>query len=188
MKVLLVRIQNYENESLENKIKTFFEQKGEDFLIESFDLQNLEEIPSKLLALSNSVDYMIGIGLAGFFILAETNSNSKIVINPSMTPSELPDLLTEYQAPLQHLEEKTYSWVDAEMRVATYGIFTKESDEQDKAAFMKVYGRNIAGRNNYCKDFTELQDINLCIENGFSYFRYIKSTVNWGAIFDSINK
>ena len=48
MKVLLVRIQNYKNESLENEIKTFLEQKGCEILIESYDLQNLEKIPSRL--------------------------------------------------------------------------------------------------------------------------------------------
>lgn len=57
---------------------------------------------------------MVGIGLAGFFVLSETNSNSKIVINPWMSPSQKLsqketvsyDLLTT----LKKIETKTYDW------------------------------------------------------------------------------
>ena len=170
MKALLVQIKTYENESLENAIKNIFEQKGDELLIENYDLQNLEEITSKLLALSNSFDYMIGIGLAGFFVLAETNSNAKIVINPCMTPSDLPGFSAESQTHLRQLEEKTYIWADAEMRVATYGIFTKDADARDKDVFMKVYGRDVAGRNNYCMDADGVHGVNESIENAVWYF------------------
>ena len=169
MKALLVQIKTYENEFLENEVKTFFEQKGGEVLIETYDLQNLKAIPSKLLALSNSFDYMIGIGLAGFFVLAETNSNAKIVINPCMTPSDLPGLSAESQTRLRQLEEKTYSWADAEMRVATYGIFTKEADVRDKDVFMKVYGRDVGGRDNYCLDVDGV----LCgLDDAVGYFNH----------------
>ena len=35
----------------------------------------------KILLVQISIDYMIGVGQAAFFVLSETNSNSKIVIN-----------------------------------------------------------------------------------------------------------
>ena len=41
-----------------------------------------------LLKDSVSIDYMIGVGLAGFFVLSETNSNSRIVINLWFSPSQ----------------------------------------------------------------------------------------------------
>jgi hypothetical protein len=100
---------------------------------------------------------MIRIGLAGFFILVETNSNAKIVINPCMMLYCLSGFSAEYQRLLRQLEEKTYSMADAEMRVATYGIFTKEADVQDKDVFMKIYGRNMCGKNNYCMDVDGVQ-------------------------------
>ena len=90
---------------------------------------------------------MIGVGQAGFFVLSETNSNSRIVINPWMSPSQKLsqketvsyDLLTT----LKKIETKTYDWVDAEMRVATNGIFTHDTDSCDKEMFQKIYRRNM---------------------------------------------
>lgn len=84
---------------------------------------------------------MIGVGLAGFFVLSETNSNSRIVINPWMSPSQKLsqketvsyDLLTT----LKKIETKTYDRVDAEMRVATNGFFTHDADSCDKEMFLK---------------------------------------------------
>ena len=92
---------------------------------------------------------MIEVGLAGFFVLSENNSNSRIVINPWMLPSQKlsqkrtvsNDLLRS----LKKIETKTYDWVDAEMRVATYGIFTHDADSCDKDLFLKIYGRNMKG-------------------------------------------
>ena len=89
---------------------------------------------------------MIGVGLAGFFVFSETNSNSRIVINPWMSPSQKlsqkrtvsHDLLKT----LKKIETKTYDWVDAEMRVATYGIFTHDADSCDKEMFLKNLWKN----------------------------------------------
>lgn len=120
---------------------------------------------------------MIGVDLAGFFVLAETNSNSKIVINPCMTPSALPDLSAEYQEALRQLEEKTYSWADAEMRVVTYGIFTKDVDVRDKEIFVKIYGRDMCGMNNYCikEKLIGQQNLKFRIEESTKYFEHICS-------------
>lgn len=125
---------------------------------------------------------MIGVGLAGFFVLSENNSNSRIVINPWMSPSQKLsqketvsyDLLTT----LKKIETKTYDWVDAEMRVATNGIFTHDADSCDKEMFIKNYGRNMNGVDNY---FIEE---NLCseLENALKYFEHIASLNYWDYI------
>ena len=122
MKILLVQIKDFEN-SLENEIKFFFERKNFEVISKTFDLSETSMIPEFLLIDSVSIDFMIGVGLAGFFVLSEINSNSKIVINPWISPSQKlsqkrtisNDLLTT----LKKIETKTYDWVDAEMRVAT---------------------------------------------------------------------
>ena len=131
MKILLVQIKSFENISLENEIKSFFESRNSEVFVKNFDLSEAAKIPEVLLKDSLSIDYMIGVGLAGFFVLSETNSNSRIVINPWMSPSQKlsqketisQDLLTT----LKKIETKTYDWVDAEMRVAAYGFFLRSS-------------------------------------------------------------
>lgn len=146
MKILLVQIKDFEN-SLENEIKAFFESKNFEVISKTFDLSETAMIPELLLNDSVSIDYMIGVGLAGFFVLSETNSHSRIVINPWMSPSQKLsqkrtvsyDLLTT----LKKIETKAYDWVDAEMRVATNGIFTHDTDSCDKEMFQKIYRRNM---------------------------------------------
>ena len=90
---------------------------------------------------------MIGVGLAGFFVLSETNSNSKIVINPWMSPSQKLSqkrtISNDLLRTLKKIEMKTYDWVDAEMRVATYGIFSPDAGSCDKEMFQKIYRRNM---------------------------------------------
>ena len=135
----------------------------------------------KILLVHISIDYMIGIGLAGFFVLSETNSNSKIVINPWMSPSQKlsqkrtvsHDLLKT----LKKIETKTYNRVDAEMRVATYGIFTHDADSCEKEIFLKTYGRNMNGVDNY----SLMGEENICLEleNVLKYFKYIASLNYW---------
>ena len=129
---------------------------------------------------SVSIDYMIGVGLAGFFVLSETNSHSRIVINPWMSPSQKLsqketvsyDLLTT----LKKIETKAYDWVDAEMRVATYGIFTHDADSCDKEMFQRIYRRNMNGVDNYSM---EEENIYLILENALKYFKYIASLNYW---------
>lgn len=153
MKILLVQVKGFDNNSLENEIKTFFESKNFEVKDKAFDLSEAAKIPEVLLKDSVSIDYMIGVGLAGFFVLSESNSNSRIVINPWMSPSQSlsyiesvsPDLLFT----LKNMELTTYDWVDAELRVATYGIFTHDADSCDKEMFLKIYGRNMNGVDNY---------------------------------------
>ena len=135
----------------------------------------------KILLVHISIDYMIGIGLAGFFVLSETNSNSKIVINPWMSPSQKlsqkrtvsHDLLKT----LKKIETKTYNREDAEMHVATYGIFTHDADSCEKEIFLKTYGRNMNGVDNY----SLMGEENICLEleNVLKYFKYIASLNYW---------
>ena len=75
------------------------------------------------------------------------------------------------------LEEKTYSWADAEMRVVTYGIFTKDVDVRDKEIFVKIYGRDMCGMNNYCikEKLIGQQNLKFRIEESTKYFEHICS-------------
>ena len=122
---------------------------------------------------------MVGVGLAGFFVLSETNSNSRIVINPWMLPSQKLSqkrtVSNDLLRTLKKIETKTYDRVDAEMRVATYGIFTHDADSCDKEMFLKTYGRNMNGVDNY------LMEENLCseLEKALKNFEYIASSNYW---------
>ena len=165
MKILLVQIKDFEN-SLENEIKFFFERKNFEIISKKIELSDAAKITEILLKDSVSIDYMVGIGLAGFFVLSETNSNSKIVINPWMLPSQKLSqkrtISNDLLRTLKKIETKTYDWVDAEMRVATYGIFTHDTDSCDKEMFLKTYGRNMNGVDNYSM---EEENIYLILEN-----------------------
>ena len=180
MKILLVQIKGFEN-SLENEIKFFFESKNFEIKCKSFELSDAAKIPEVLLQDSVSIDYMIGGGQAGFFVLSETNSNSKIVVNPWISPSQKlsqketvsHDLITI----LKKIETQTYDWVDAEMRVATYGIFTHDADSCDKEMFFKTYGRNMNGVENY--SLMGEENIYLILENTLKYFKHIVSLNYW---------
>lgn len=177
MKILLVQIKSFESISLENEIKSFFESRNSEVFVKNFDLSEAAKIPEVLLKDSLSIDYMIGVGLAGFFVLSETNSNSRIVINPWMSPSQKlsqketisQDLLTT----LKKIETKTYDWVDAEMRVAAYGFFTPDAASCDKDFFLKIYGRNMNGFNNY----SLMEEGNFCLdlEKALKYYEHIAS-------------
>ena len=68
MKILLVQIKDFEN-SLENEIKAFFERKNFEVISKKFELSDAAKIPEVLLQDSVSIEYMIGVGLAGFFVL-----------------------------------------------------------------------------------------------------------------------
>lgn len=180
MKILLVQIKGFENESLENEIKSFFEIRNCEVIGKSLDLSEASKIPEVLLKDSISIDYKIGVGLAGFFVLSESNSNSRIVINPWMSPSLIlspketvsHDLLTT----LKKIETKTYDWVDAEIRVSTYGIFTHDADSCDKEMFLKTYGRNMNEADNYSMEEDELFGE---LEKTLKYFEHIASSNYW---------
>lgn len=179
MKILLVQIKDFEN-SLENEIKFFFERKNFEVTSKKIELSEASKIPEILLIDSVSIDYMIGVGLAGFFFLSETNSNSKIVINPWMSPSQKLSqkrtISNDLLKTLKKFETKTYDWVDAEMRVATYGIFTHDADSCDKEMFQRIYRRNMNGVDNYSM---EEENIYLILENALKYFKYIASLNYW---------
>lgn len=179
MKILLVQIKDFEN-SLENEIKAFFESKNFEIKCKSFELSDAAKIPEVLLQDSVSIDYMIGVGLAGFFVLSETNSNSRIVINPWMSPSQKlsqkETIANDLLKTLKKIETKIYDWVDAEMRVATYGIFTHDADSCDKEMFQRIYRRNMNGVDNYSM---EEENIYLILENALKYFKYIASLNYW---------
>ena len=181
MKILLVQVKGFENNSLENEIKAFFESKNFEVKDKAFDLSETAKIPEVLLKDSVSIDYMIGVGLAGFFVLSETNSNSRIVINPWMSPSQKLSqkrtISNDLLRSLKKIETKTYDWVDAEMRVATYGIFTHDSDSCDKEMFLKTYGRNMNGVDNYCLMGEEIFCLEL--EKALKNFEHLRNQGDW---------
>ena len=124
---------------------------------------------------------MIGVGLAGFFVLSETNSNSRIVINPWMSPSQKISqkrtISNDLVRTLKKIETKTYDWVDAEMRVATYGIFTHDANSCDKEMFLKTYGRNMNGVDNY--SLMEEDELFGELKKTLKYFEHIDSSNYW---------
>ena len=82
------------------------------------------------------------------------------------------DLLTT----LKKIEMKTYDWVDAEMRVAKYGIFSPDANTCDKEMFLKTYGRNMNGVDNYLMEEDKLFGE---LEKTLKYFKYIASLNYW---------
>ena len=180
MKVMIIVIKDYEKPQEENAVKIFFEGVGAEVVIKTIEFSSPDKITNALLSESNSVDYMIGVGLAGFFVLSEINSNSRIVINPWMSPSQKISqkrtISNDLLRTLKKIETKTYDCVDAELRVVTYGIFTHDAGTCDKEMFLKTYGRNMNGVDNY-----SFMKENLCseLENTLKYFEYIASLNSW---------
>ena len=86
MKVMIIVIKDYEKTHEENAVKLFFEGAGAEVVIKTFEISSPDKITNASLSEINSVDYMIGVGLAGFFVHSEAKSNSRIVITPWMTP------------------------------------------------------------------------------------------------------
>ena len=123
---------------------------------------------------------MIGVGLAGFFVLSENNSNSRIVINPWMSPSQKLSqkrtISNDLLRTLKKIETKTYDWVDAEMRVATNGIFSSDAGSCDKDLFLKNYGRNMNRVENY-----SMEEENVClgVEKALKSFEHSASSDYW---------
>lgn len=126
---------------------------------------------------------MVGIGLAGFFVLSETNSNSRIVINPWMSPSQKlsqkKTIANDLLKTLKKIETKIYDWVDAEMRVATNGFFIHDADSCDKEMFLKTYGRNMNGVDNY---FIEEEILTNVLEKSLEYFAHIRKQGDWQSL------
>lgn len=85
------------------------------------------------------------------------------------------DLLTT----LKKLETKTYDWVDAEMRVAAYGIFTPDSDTYDRDMFLKIYGRNMNGVDNY---LIEEEILTNALAISLEYFDHIRKQGDWQSL------
>ena len=77
---------------------------------------------------------------------------------------------------MKRIETKTYDWVDAEMRVSTYGIFTHAADSCDKEMFLKTYGRNMNGVDNYSMAGDKLFKK---LKKTLKYFELISSSNYW---------
>lgn len=155
MKALFVHgLGSDKNSTTGKNIKSILNEYNIDVITESFDLLNPTETMRRIRSYSNSVDYIIGTSLGGFYVLAETNSVSKIVINPCMLPSiEIPKLENVSDnliAEWEKMEDDTYSSVDGEMRTVTFGAFGSNDELFSyKSEFMKIYGRKIKGFNNH---------------------------------------
>ncbi|MGN0751243.1 MAG: hypothetical protein ACI4LS_12235 [Treponema sp.] len=80
---------------------------------------------------------------------------------------------------MKKIETKTYNRVDAEMRVATYGIFTHDANSCDKEMFFKTYGRNMNGVENY---FIEEEIQTNVLEKSLEYFAHIRKQGDWQSL------
>lgn len=56
-------------------------------------------------------------------------------MSPSQKLSQKETVSHDLITILKKIETQTYDWVDAEMRVATYGIFTHDADSTTKKCF-----------------------------------------------------
>ena len=97
-------------------------------------------------------------------------------MSPSQKLSQKETIANDLLKTLKKIETKIYDWVDAEMRVATYGIFTHDADSCDKEMFQRIYRRNMNGVDNYSM---EEENIYLILENALKYFKYIASLNYW---------
>ena len=65
------------------------------------------------------------------------------------------------------------------MRVATYGIFTHDANSCDKEMFLKNYGRNMNGVDNY---FIEEEILTNVLEKSLEYFAHIRKQGDWQSL------
>ena len=96
-------------------------------------------------------------------------------MSPSQKLSQKETVSHDLVTILKKIETKTYNRVDAEMRVATYGIFTHDADSCDKEMFLKNYGRNMNGVDNY---FIE-EILTNVLEKSLEYFVHIRKQGDW---------
>ena len=92
-------------------------------------------------------------------------------MSPSQKLSQKRTVSNDLLRTLKKIETKTYDWVEAEMRVATYGIFTHDADSCDKEMFLKNYGRNMNGVDNY---LMEEENLSTTLEKSLEYFEHIR--------------
>ena len=100
-------------------------------------------------------------------------------MSPSQKLSQKRTVSNDLLRTVKKIETKTYNRVDAKMRVATYGIFSPNAGSCDKEMFLKTYGRNMNGVDNY---FIEEENIYLILENALKYFKYVASLIYWDFI------
>lgn len=98
-------------------------------------------------------------------------------MSPSQKLSQKRTISNDLLRTVKKFETKTYDWVDAEMRVTTYGIFTHDADSCDKEMFLKTYGRNMNGVDNYSLMGEEI--LTNVLEKSLEYFAHIRKQGDW---------
>ena len=98
-------------------------------------------------------------------------------MSPSQKLSQKRTISNDILRTVKKFETKTYDWVDAEMRVTTYGIFTHDADSCDKEMFLKTYGRNMNGVDNYSLMGEEI--LTNVLEKSLEYFAHIRKQDDW---------
>lgn len=133
----------------------------------------------------NNISVVIASSLGAFYALTITDSVAKILINPCMHPSvEVPKLTEISDSQIEHfrkLEERTYTHIDAEMRMCTFaGFGDKDELFNYQAEFKKKYGSQMV----VVSGGHRLQSKSLykVIESGLSYFESIQSHLNEGMV------
>lgn len=155
VKALFVHGLNSDENSTTGKlVKKILAEFNIEVLTETFDLLNPHSSIEKIDNLVSDVDMIIGHSLGGFYVLFETTSIPKIVINPCMFPSiEIPRLTTisdDLIKKWEKMENFYLKYIDAEMSSCTFGIFAKNDELFSHIdAFKEFYGKTNAGMLHY---------------------------------------
>ena len=153
------------------------------WVTDTFDLLDVNETISKInkLLKENNISTVIGSSLGAFYTLAIKNSLAKIVINPCMHPSiEIPKLVTNQPVPVtefESIENDTYSSIDGEMRLGTFGIF---GTEDELFSYIKEFKSKYGNRFIRISDKHRLNYKNLIstIQFAFDRFKDINKKIN----------
>lgn len=133
----------------------------------------------------NNISVVIASSLGAFYALTITDSVAKILINPCMHPSvEVPKLTEISDSQIEHfrkLEERTYTHIDAEMRMCTFaGFGDKDELFNYQAEFKKKYGSQMVAVSGGHR--LQSKSLYKVIESGLSYFESIQSHLNEGMV------
>jgi predicted esterase YcpF (UPF0227 family) len=164
------------NSSTYNYLKNGFPEFN--WFSDTFDLLDVNKTIDKInnLLTKHNISIVVGSSLGAFYTLYIKNSLAKIVINPCMHPSiEVPkleelseDIIKKFEA----LENETYSSIDPEMRISTFGVFGKNDELFSyKDEFKKKYGKDLLMvRGGHRLDKSTLLS---SVQYGLSYFDHL---------------
>lgn len=119
------------------------------WISDTFDLYAIDTTSNKICKLihENNVKLLVGSSLGAFYVLADTSSIMKIIINPCMYPSEvipkIDKISIQTLKKFNQKEQLIYNSniIDNETRASIFGIFGKKDELFSfKSNFQKLYG------------------------------------------------